>query len=165
MVTEAGASVTFCVNPEALETDSISMDINSSRLLSSKPGMAGLSCAETPADMTSDSSKIAVTIIERRTLERAHAQDNLAPACLAAAFADDVKNNIATSFKNSVNRRPSARSAHAFKRRRLNGTSRSSGRSVQFSTVSRMDTAVIGGPKSRGATEGRYIESNRGRGR
>jgi hypothetical protein len=43
MVTDAGASVTFCLNPDALETESISMDINSSRLLSSNPGMSGLS--------------------------------------------------------------------------------------------------------------------------
>jgi hypothetical protein len=61
--------------------------------------MAGLSCAETPAGITSDSSKIAVTIIERRTLKRAQAQDNLVPDCLAVSFADDVEIIIATAFK------------------------------------------------------------------
>src|SRR5580658_9355824 len=46
IVMEAGASVTFCLKPEALETESISSAIKSSRLMSNKFGVSSFFCAK-----------------------------------------------------------------------------------------------------------------------
>jgi hypothetical protein len=103
MVTEAGASVTFCTNPEAPTTESISMDIKSSMLMSNRFGVAGLSWASARGELSRGRIESVIRISARGSDAQAEEPDGfvLRQSALRVVSTDGVKNVRVAIIKSS----------------------------------------------------------------
>src|ERR1700726_877761 len=103
MVTEAGASVTICLNPEAPYTVSTWMFINSSRLLSNKLGDALLFCARAQVELTRNRSESMTMLNNCLTggCMSAHDKPVQKRFDLPAAFAGGIRPSITASLRHS----------------------------------------------------------------